>query len=144
MKKLWDFAMAMYRKYEEMIIYLIGGVLTTIVNWATYVICSRMFNIHYMPSTVIAFIVGVVFGYIINKIMVFKSNDFSIGAICKEFLTFTTGRIATLLMEMGMMYVFVDLLHLYDLLAKFICLIFVTVANYLISKLLVFKKKGEN
>lgn len=143
MKKIWDFAMTMYRKYEEMIIYLIGGVLTTIVNWATYVVCSRVFHLHYMPSTVIAFIVGVIFGYIINKIMVFKSKDYSFAAICKEFATFTAGRIATLLMEMGMMYVFVDLVHLYDLLAKFICLIFVTIANYLISKLLVFKKNGE-
>lgn len=141
MKKLWDFAWAMYHKYEEMIIYLIGGVLSTIVNWAAYIVCSRLFHLHYMPSTVVAFIVGVVFAYLVNKIMVFKSKDFSVSTICKEFIVFTTGRVATLLMEMGMMFVFVDLCHLYDLVAKFICLIFVTIANYLISKLLVFKEK---
>ena len=141
MKKLWNFGWAMYHKYEEMVNYLIGGVLSTIVNWLAYVICSRLFHLHYMTSTVIAFIIGLIFAYIVNKLLVFKSKDFQIAVICKEFALFTMGRVASLVMEMGMMYAFVDLLHMYDLIAKFICLIFVMITNYLFSKLLVFKEK---
>lgn len=130
----------MYHKYEEMVKYLIGGVMSTIVNWAVYAICSRGLCIHYMVSNAIAFIIGLIFAYVVNKVMVFESKSFHPVDVCREFFLFSFGRVASWGIETVLMYTCVEIIVMNDLVAKFICLMVVTVTNYLFSKLLVFRK----
>ena len=63
----------MYRKHEEIILYLIFGFLTTVVNWGAYtilVMCGVEINI----SNIISWIIGVLFAFTVNKWYVFKSK----------------------------------------------------------------------
>ena len=59
----------------------------------------------------------------------------------KEFATFASSRVRTLLLDMAVMYIMVTVMGIYDLIATLISQVLVTVGNYILSKLIVFKKK---
>ena len=142
MKKVWKKCLKLYKKYEEIINYLIVGGLTTVVSLGSYYLCILTFlspDIWYQlqAANIISWICAVTFAYFANRIFVFKSNNEN---KLKEAASFYGSRIATLLMDMGIMFIFVTLLHLNDKIGKLVSQILVIVGNYIISKLLVFKK----
>ena len=61
-------------KYKMLISYGIFGVLTTLLNIGTYYVCARILLIPVMVSSIIAWIVGVIFAYVTNRIFVFESD----------------------------------------------------------------------
>ena len=133
----------LYQKYEEIIIYLIIGILTTLVNLGTYYLVTHTFlnpqdKLELQIAEVISWIVAVIFAYYTNRKYVFKKQD---KANMKEAISFFSARLSTLLMEMLIMYVFVSLLHFDDKIIKVISQILVIVANYVLSKFIVFKPK---
>ncbi|MBE6149212.1 MAG: GtrA family protein [Firmicutes bacterium] len=130
----------LYKKYEEIINYLIFGVLTTIVSIITYFICSKIFNINYLISNIISWILSVLFAFITNKLYVFKSKNKNKNIIIKELISFFSSRIFTFLIDMGLMYILVSILKVDDMLSKLVTQIIVIVLNYILSKLYVFKK----
>lgn len=143
MKKMWDKCLKLYKKYEEIINYLIVGGLTTIVSLGSYYLCIYTFldpDVWYQlqAANIISWISAVTFAYFANRIFVFKSKN---QKKFKEAVSFYSSRVATLLMDMGIMFVFVTLLHLNDKIMKLVVQVVVTVANYILSKLFVFKKK---
>lgn len=134
---------ALLIKYEEIISYLIVGVLNTIVSWAAFFVCAYTFldaQIVWqnMLLSVISWVVGVVFGYFMNRKFVFKSKE---PDIWKEFLQFSGGRVSTWLLDMVMMVLMVNLLKINEAFSKIFVSVLVMIGNYLISKLFVFKKK---
>ena len=143
MKKMWNKCLKLYKKYEEIINYLIVGGLTTIVSLGSYYLCIYTFldpDVWYQlqAANIISWICAVTFAYFANRIFVFKSKN------QKKFIeavSFYGSRVATLLMDMGIMFVFVTLLHLNDKIMKLVVQVVVTAANYILSKLFVFKKK---
>lgn len=126
-----------YKKYKEIIHYLIVGVLTTIVSLASYYL-FRLFISNYQVCTILSWITAVLFAYVTNKIFVFESKNKN---IIKEFSEFVGARIMTLLFEMLFMFVTVELIHINDRIAKLIVQVFITILNYVLSKLFVFKKR---
>ena len=143
MKKMWNKCLKLYKKYEEIINYLIVGGLTTIVSLGSYYLCIYTFldpDVWYQlqAANIISWICAVTFAYFANRIFVFKSKN---QKKFKEAVSFYCSRVATLLMDMGIMFLFVTLLHLNDKIMKLVVQVVVTVANYILSKLFVFKKK---
>lgn len=140
MQKIID----LFNKYKEIIMYLVFGVLTTVVSLVTYYLLTfTILNaenpLQLQIANVISWIVSVAFAYITNRKYVFdsKSKD-----ILKEVSSFVGGRVLTLLMDMLIMFIFVTLLHFNDKLFKLVSQVVVIVANYIISKLFVFKNNN--
>lgn len=131
--KLFD----LYKKYKEIINYLIFGGLTTLISIVTYALFAKVFHIDYLISNVLSWIIAVIFAYITNKIFVFESKS---KKNIKEITSFFFFRVVSLIMEMVILYIFVDMLHIDDLITKIIAQIIVIVLNYVFSKLFVFKK----
>lgn len=127
----------LYKKYKEIINYLIFGGLTTLISIVTYALFAKVFNIDYLISNVLSWIIAVLFAYITNKLFVFESN---FKKNIKEITSFFFFRIVSLVMEMVILYVFVDMLHIDDLVTKIIAQVIVIVSNYIFSKVFVFKK----
>lgn len=127
---------------KEVILYVVFGVLTTVVSLVTYYICVGTFlnaenAIQLQIANIIAWIISVAFAYITNRKFVFEStNKNKLGEATK----FVTSRIATLLMDMLIMFLGVTLLKLNDGIIKIISQVIVIVANYVFSKIFVFKK----
>lgn len=142
MQKIKD----LYKKHEEIINYLIVGVLTTVVSLATYFICTMTFldpnkKIELQIANIISWIFAVAFAYFTNRKYVFKSKNEN---MLKEATSFVGSRILSLLMDMFTMFIIVSVLHLNDKIGKLVSQIIVTIANYILSKLFVFKKDVNN
>ena len=127
----------LYKKYKEIINYLIFGGLTTLISIITYALFAKVFHIDYLISNVLSWIIAVLFAYITNKIFVFESKS---KKNVKEITSFFFFRVVSLIMEMVILYIFVDMLHIDDLVTKIIAQVIVIVSNYVFSKLFVFKK----
>ena len=125
------------KKYEELIIYFIVGVCSTIVSIVSYLLFRLIIN-NYLICTVLSWVVAVIFAYFANRIFVFKSKDKN---ILKEFLKFIFARVLSLLAELLVMFILVDLVKVDDRISKLIVQIIVLVLNYIFSKLFVFRKK---
>ena len=132
----------LYRKYEEIISYLIIGGLTTVVSLITYyslvyTILNAGNGIQLQIANILSWIVSVTFAYFTNRKFVFKSNNKN---KLQEARDFFASRILTLLIDMFLMFVFVTLLSFNDRVIKVIVQVVVIVINYILSKFVVFKK----
>lgn len=139
MKKLWDFGWGMYKKHEEGINYLIFGFLAFVLNYILYFVFADAIAMHYMAATVLSWVLTVVFAYWTNRTFVFKSQNKEAGAVWKEFLSFIGARVATEVLEVVLMYVLVDMAGVNDKISKLICQTIVILANYVLSKIWIFK-----
>ena len=135
-KKLWV-------KYQELILYVFFGGLTTLVNIVVYWLCSDVLHIYYLISNFFAWILAVLFAYVTNKIWVFKSKKNGLAAIMKEFALFVSGRILSGAGDMLIMFVCVSVLTLPGVIAKIAANVFVVIFNYIFSKLIIFRKSTK-
>ena len=131
----------LYKKYAEIINYLIVGALTTLVSIAIYGIFTKIFHVNYMLSNIISWIGSVSFAYITNKIFVFKSKCENKKAILIEIYQFFKYRFLSLIIDILLMYAFVEILNIDDMISKIIVQVIVIALNYIFSKLFVFKNK---
>ena len=139
----------LYIKYKEIINYLIFGILTTLVNLITkYILLFTILNptngFQLQIAIIISWIAGVLFAYFTNRKFVFESKNEN---KLKEFISFVVARIATLLLEMFIMWFFVTLLKLnsdlYVVRFTLVAQVAVVIGNYIFSKLFVFKKTDK-
>lgn len=141
MKKI----ITMYQKYKEVINYLIVGVLTTMVSLVIYyglvlTILNPEKSIELQIANIISWIGAVLFAYLTNRKYVFQSTN---KKKKKEFLAFLSSRVVTLILDMLIMYFGVTLLKGNDKILKIISQIIIIIANYILSKCFVFKKKKK-
>ena len=139
----------LYIKYKEIINYLIFGILTTLVNLITkyillFTILDPTNGFQLQIAIIISWIAGVLFAYFTNRKFVFESKNEN---KLKEFISFVVARIATLLLEMFIMWFFVTLLKLnsdlYVVIFTLVAQVAVVIGNYIFSKLFVFKKTDK-
>ena len=134
---------ALYQKYKDIIPYGIFGVLTTLVNVVVYWIAAHPLRLGTMPSTVLAWILAVLFAYVTNRKWVFHSTAATAVEIRKEILSFFICRLATGVLDWVCMFIFVDLLGFYDVAIKVLANILVIILNYVASRLVIFKRKDN-
>lgn len=128
--------MKLLSKYKEILLYLLFGVLTTVVNIMAYYVLVRFFRINYIISNIMAWILSVLFAYITNRWYVFESKN---NNFFYEMISFFSARLVTGLMDIILMWVLVDNNILDDFIAKIIVNVIVIILNYIFSKLFVFK-----
>jgi putative flippase GtrA len=134
----------LYNKYKEIVNYVIVGGLTTVVSLAVYyalvlTVLDPDNPVQLQIANVISWIAAVTFAYFTNRRFVFESKTKG-EEQTKEVISFYSARLGTLLMDMGIMFVGKTVLHINDKIVKLFVQVVVMVANYVISKLLVFKK----
>ena len=134
----------LFFKYKSFIMYAFFGVCTTVVNWGAYYLCYNIAGIPNVPSTMIAWIIAVVFAFITNKLWVFDSKSFEGKILLREIWTFTAARLLTGALDVVIMYAAVDVFAWNSTLWKLLSNIIVIILNYIFSKLIVFKKENSN
>lgn len=127
-----------FLKYKSIILYILFGGLTTLVNVVVYFACYCL-KFSTPASTLTAWIISVLFAYITNRKYVFGSKMSGIKKVFKEVSNFFLSRLATGLLDLAVMLVFVDILNFNGMLIKVISNIVVIILNYILSKFLVFK-----
>ena len=136
------------KKYKSIILYIIFGGLTTVVDW------SVSFTLYYLwgdaieatpwlihGANVIAWVAAVAFAYVTNRIWVFESRRRGFFPIIGEIVAFAGGRVLTLLLQEAIMAVFFTWLGFNEYVVKIVAAVLVVILNYFISKIFVFRKK---
>lgn len=134
-KKIWN----LYKKYEEVINYVITGGLGTVVNIVIFTVL-RKFEIDLTLSNVLAWTITIIFIYILSRFFVFKTAGQKDST--REFIMFVLARLATLGIEILILNLTIEAMHINELISKIIAQAIVIVLNYILSKLLVFTKKS--
>lgn len=161
----------LYKKYEDIILYIIFGGLTTVVSFAVQLGAPRLFNASVNASTILSWIAAVTFAYVTNRIFVFKSKNKGFSGIAKEAVSFYAARLLTLGMEIVIMWSCADkfsgffisafglekidyssgiasffegAFELNTFIFKFLANILILISNYILSKMVIFKTKKQN
>lgn len=137
------FVSELIKKYKDEIAYIFFGVCTTLVNVVLYWGLAHLLNIDTVVSTIVAWFAAVLFAYVTNRKWVFHSEANEKKEVVKEWFSFFSCRVITGIVDLIIMYIFVDILAMNDIIIKFISNVIVIVLNYLASKLLIFRKNGN-
>ncbi|WP_153386192.1 GtrA family protein [Companilactobacillus halodurans] len=132
----------LWKKYKDTIPYLFFGVLTTVVNIASFDILWQFLGWNYQIANAVAYVLSVLFAYVTNKLWVFNSHTSTWGAFWKEMGSFFLFRAASWVIDQGTMTIGVSLLGWNGLLVKFIANVVVVVLNYIFSKFIIFRKRS--
>ena len=144
----------------EIVSYLVFGVLTTVVNFVTYMILGIFAGENYEARVLfsigtfdfqliilmngIAWVASVLFAFVTNKLFVFESSSRKASVLIKEILSFFGARVISFLLFEELLFILlVNILSLKDLIAKLAVAVFVVIFNFVASKLVIFRKKGD-
>jgi putative flippase GtrA len=136
-----------YRRHileNEKVMYLIVGVLTTLVNYILYFICRTYFGAdRVILNTAISWFGAVLFAFVTNRRFVFRSHGGNFSDLLRQVFQFYATRGASGLLELAVMYVFVELAGISDVLVKIAASIIIVILNYFLSKA-IFRKRKES
>ena len=131
------------KKHKSFIAYAFFGVCTTLVNLLSYRLFYFVLSVPNVPSTLLAWLFAVLFAFVTNKLWVFDSKSWVMAIVFSELIKFFICRIATGLLDVGIMWFAVDKMQWNAMLWKLISNIIVIVLNYISSKLVIFVKEEE-
>lgn len=159
---------AFFEKYREIILYLIFGVLTTLVSFVTYFLVFHggvsLLGEEYewsvrVAAQILQWVAGVLFAFFTNKKYVFGDTNTQSRHMWRKLCAFSASRVATLFLDTAITFGVVYLLSALsyesivlpivpiplsaDLIAKCVAAVFVIVGNYILSKLFVFRKEAS-
>lgn len=124
---------------KEIVLYLVFGVLTTLVNIVGLKVFAKIFKAKsILYANTVAWVLSVAFAYVTNKIWVFESLSWSLSLVLKEAGMFTAARLVTFGIDSLIMFYFVDVLKKDKLITKIGANVIVVILNYIFSKLLIF------
>ena len=136
MQKIWDLVKA----HWDVVVYLVFGVLTTVVNYLVYLPLYNWMGISAAVSNIAAWVIAVAFAFVTNKPFVFQSHDWSRKTVLPELSKFVSCRVASGAMETAIIFLTVDLMQWDGNIWKLITSVLVVILNYFASKFLVFRK----
>ena len=130
---------------KEVIMYIIFGVLTTLVNLIISFILEGLLNVDGAWASAIGIICSVLFAYFTNRKWVFNTNAKGFKENFNEFIKFILGRAVTMVIEQGGVIIFYSIMNLPFMTVKLSLTIIVIILNFFFSKFFEFKeKKQEN
>lgn len=131
----------LYQKYREVILYILFGGLTTLINLLVYNTMYYYIESSNLLSTIVAWILSVLTAFLTNKQIVFRSSSWNLEILWKEGVIFFECRIGTGILEFIFMYITVDILRWSGFIMKLIVNVIVIILNYVASKRIIFVRK---
>jgi len=125
---------------REFIAYTIAGVLTTLVNYLSYHVLCNVMGIPNLIANAIAWVIAVVFAYIVNDKVVFLQKKGTSKEDAIKISKFFAARVLSFVVEETGMFIFVDLMGYNNLIVKACLAVVVIIMNYILSKLYIFKQ----
>ncbi|MBE6671043.1 MAG: GtrA family protein [Ruminococcaceae bacterium] len=135
--------LSIYQKNKHIITYLVFGVLTTAVDFVSYIILANTFSINENIANILSQVIAIIFAFVTNKLFVFEDKNLKLKHLLTQFTKFASLRLVTLVLNSAMFFVMVDLCSINDLISKIVIAVIVIILNYIFSKLIVFKKAKQ-
>lgn len=139
---------------RETLLYLLFGVLTTLVNYLVF-FSLGLLEVSAVAANAAAFAVSVIFAYVVNKCFVFESKSWAMPTLWREILSFFAARVFSFAIEEAGLFVCDNLLGLgqYEILSlfglrldgvglsKILLSVIVVILNFFFCKWVTFRKK---
>lgn len=138
----------LYYKYEEQLMYAFFGVLTTLIS-----IVTKLLAFYAIPgkptwestfAVAFSWICAVTFAFFTNKKYVFKNETQTKSEFWKVFISFYGARGITFFAEEAIFLVFYNWIGFSEVIVTFASQVIIFIANYILSKLFVFKKEKNS
>jgi putative flippase GtrA len=124
------------------LLYIFYGALTTVISFAVQIIADHI-GLSTWLSTTLSWIFAVTFAFFVNKFFVFDSSDRTAKVILSEAWKFYAARLVSFFIELLYLMLMVDYFGFNLVVNKIIIQIVILISNFLFSKFIIFKKKGE-
>lgn len=121
---------------KELFYYIFFGIISAAFNIGPYLFMTNVLNVNYLVANIISWTLSVFVAFITNKLWVFESKH----SFIKEMIMFYSARIFTGIVDMLLMFIFIDVFSLENTFTKITVSFIVIVLNYIFSKLIIFKK----
>ena len=133
-----------YKKNKELLLYLFFGGLTFLVSISSYAVFNIRIGWNALTANIASWMLAVVFAYVTNRTWVFESSTDRGSNLIKEITSFVGGRIATLVFEELILFIFITELEMNSILIKIVAQVVVIALNYVISKFVFRPQKSES
>ena len=124
----------LYRNHPRFIRYMIFGIISTGVEFLAYVLLYKF--IPYLSANIIAFHLGVVCSFILNRKFNFKKEDKTV----LRFASFYLIQVVCLVLNTLILYLLVDVFHLNAILAKAISILLTALIPFFLNRDITFGK----
>ena len=128
---------------RESILYIIMGIITTIVNIITFYIIRHSINISAAAANIIAWAISVFFAFVTNRRFVFNSGKSSFFNAPVQLFLFFIIRAVSGAAETLIVFILIDMLSFADLPVKLFSNSIIIILNYIAGKWFVFKKSSK-
>lgn len=139
-KKIWDLIMWCWN--NPVLKYIFFGGCATLVNLGSYYVLRLTTRLEVNVANTISVCIAILFAYFTNSRFVFESKAVLLKDKFSEFVKFVSARLVTMVIEVGGVWLMVDMLHINDYVSKFLIQFIVLALNYIFSKFLIFTKKA--
>lgn len=130
-----------YFRYKEMLLYAFFGGGTVLISVGSYALLTEFFLWNILFANALAWVFATLFAFFTNRTWVFVSHAVGVKAFFLQLGSFSFGRFLTLMIEEGMLYFFVGRCNFPNVGVKVVTQVIVIVLNYMISKLIVFRRR---
>ncbi len=130
-----------YTKHKEGLMYLFFGGLTFFLSLFLFWFMDSVVHINEVINNSIDWVICVAFQFFTNRTWVFDGKVDNTKDFLKQAGSFTAGRLFTLVVEDLLIFIFITLMGLPKMPVKLGATFVVIALNYVISKLIVFRKK---
>lgn len=131
-----------YKRHKQVLLYLFFGAVTTVISIGVFSLLNIALGVNEHIANLTSWVLAVLVAFLTNRTMVFDAETNSAGAFLAQMITFYAGRVATLLVEELIIFVFITTLKFDSFTVKLVAQIIIIILNYVISKLFVFKNNG--
>lgn len=125
------------KEFKDFFLYFIVGGLATIVEWAVFWILTNNSNIHYLWATSLAFVFSTFANWAFGRLLVFKLSN---GSLWREISSIYLASLVGLVLNLVIMLILVQAFTIDEMPSKVAATALVFIYNYLIRKLVIYKK----
>lgn len=115
--------------------FCVVGVTNAVVDVSGYFILTRVFGLYYIISAVLSAIVAITWSFNLNRRWTFKSSP---GNLKKQYFNFLVFNVISLALSLFLLYVAVDILGIFDILAKVFITVIVAFINFSLNRIWTF------
>ena len=124
--------------YENDVVrYIFFGGCTTLVNLVSFFLFRKL-GIPLNPANIASIILAILFAYVVNSKYVFQDKCENLKEHIRPLCKFTSARLVSMVVEVGGVWLLVEILHMNEMMGKFLTQVIVLVMNYIFSKFFVF------
>lgn len=126
-------------RFKDFFLYVVVGGLATIVEWAAFWVLTNTSDMHYLWATALAFALSTLANWYFGRLLVFKERH---GSLAREIGSIYLASMVGLLLNLIIMFVLVQTFAAEEMWSKVIATVLVFVYNYLVRRLVIYKKKN--